>query len=581
MPVYLNGLSLQFFKGIGAERQKLAPFKEFNFFIGANNAGKSTVLEFIHRHLLASDGNKRAPLAPLEKYTGTVSGELSFGVAVPVDDFVLAGLKSARNENSQARIEREVKKIAELFNEDGFVWLKYTRPDASAFQPLSKFDYKTLRPAMQDDAWQHTWHHLRNVSGGSLEGWIQQTINHLFAAQSVQIPRIQLIPAIRKIGPRQEDFSDFSGKGLIDRLAQIQSPDHDKRHERSIFEKINQFIQTVTDRPSAEIEVPHNREHILVHMDNKVLPLSSFGTGIHEVVMIAAFCTISENQIVCIEEPELHLHPLLQRKLISFLKDKTSNQYFIATHSASFIDTPDAAIFHVRNDGSQTYIRESTLRRERVEICNDLGVRASDLVQSNAAIWVEGPSDRIYVRHWINMVAPELVEGIDYSIMFYGGRLLSHLSADDEEITEFIALRSLNQNLALIMDSDRSSNRAEINETKKRLQTEFQKGSGIAWVTKGREIENYIDHALLQSAVRQTHPSTYKSPANSGGAHSHALHFKLVRPRRRKGSQSDLETKVDKVKVAKVVCEAPADLEKLDLRDRVIEIVEMIRKANI
>jgi predicted ATPase len=24
--------------------------------------------------------------------------------------------------------------------------------------------------------------------------------------------------------------------------------------------------------------------------------------------MIAAFCTISENQIVCIEEPEIHLH---------------------------------------------------------------------------------------------------------------------------------------------------------------------------------------------------------------------------------------------------------------------------------
>jgi predicted ATPase len=88
----------------------------------------------------------------------------------------------------------------------------------------------------------------------------------------------------------------------------IQSPDHDKREERLIFDRINKFLQTVTGRVSAQIEVPHNREHILVHMDNKVLPLLSLGTGIHEVIMIAAFCTISENQIVCIEEPEIHLH---------------------------------------------------------------------------------------------------------------------------------------------------------------------------------------------------------------------------------------------------------------------------------
>ena len=31
---------------------------------------------------------------------------------------------------------------------------------------------------------------------------------------------------------------------------------------------------------------------------------------------------------------------------------------------------------------------------------NDLDVRASDLLQSNGIIWVEGPSDRIYIKRW-------------------------------------------------------------------------------------------------------------------------------------------------------------------------------------
>ena len=47
-------------------------------------------------------------------------------------------------------------------------------------------------------------------------------------------------------------------------------------------------------------------------------------------------------------------------------------------------------------------------------------------------------AERLYFRHWLGAIAPDLVEGIEYSCMFYGGRLLSHLSADDADVTEFI-----------------------------------------------------------------------------------------------------------------------------------------------
>ena len=200
----------------------------------------------------------------------------------------------------------------------------------------------------------------------------------------------------------------------------------------------------------------------------------------------------------------------------------------------------------------------------------DLGYRASDLLQSNCIIWVEGPSDRIYLNHWIGTVASDLVEGLHYSIMFYGGRLLSHLSALDPEVDGFISLRRLNRNISIVIDSDRLAHDKPINETKLRVSSEFDSGPGFAWITQGREIENYVDPHTLEEAVKKTHPDAFQLRAT--GQYDDCLVYETA-----EGKNRD---RIDKVKIAYEVVDESPNPDVLNLREMIAKLVGFIRNSN-
>jgi hypothetical protein len=87
--------------------------------------------------------------------------------------------------------------------------------------------------------------------------------------------------------------------------------------------------------------------------------------------------------------------------------------------------------------------------------------------------------------------------------MFYGGRLLAHLSASEETVGEFIELLKLNRFSSIVIDSDKRSDEDGINDTKKRLVAEVQASGGVAWVTEGREIENEVQEDVFEAACRE------------------------------------------------------------------------------
>ena len=188
----------------------------------------------------------------------------------------------------------------------------------------------------------------------------------------------------------------------------------------------------------------------------------------------------------------------MQRRLFDYIyKFAVENDIcvFLTTHSHVAINTfynkNRANIFHILKKNSISQIKKIETYLDKTEILNDLDVKASDILQSNGIIWVEGPSDRIYIKRWIEILTDNIfLEGKHYQFLYYGGRLLSQYAAREE--TELINILTTNRNAVIVIDSDKRYASASLNETKKRIIKEFAALNMLSWVTKGKEIENYI-----------------------------------------------------------------------------------------
>lgn len=284
------------------------------------------------------------------------------------------------------------------------------------------------------------------------------------------IPPIKIISAIRTPDKETTAGTKSNMKELISLLQEQQQEDNFVRlpnsPEKLTYGEIKALISTneeeqcknlsndltthfqeaiSTDTLSVKVKIEEGFKFefkyktVLIDRDmpHKEIDILSCGTGLQSMMILSILQTYikmmdDSNLILLIEEPEVYLHPSLQRKMINTLvKISKKNQVLLTTHSAIIISKIDQQNIHCINKirGVSSFIEATA-----TTIIEELGIQVSDILNKNAVLFVEGKDDNKLFTALINKVATN--RGLDSNFIL---KEIDIIQTDGYDKMEFYA----------------------------------------------------------------------------------------------------------------------------------------------
>jgi len=425
-----------------------------NIIVGANNSGKTAVLEALslsfetspHRSIATLPQPNSTPIRestakltliftkaeihrlfddlPANHYVELSSASNSY---LPAAELLTLFLNWMDNPNdveltvpksTGSSVERKDISIKDL---DPAIELTYYQPNQ---MPLGFSRHRNKNFIKKDESGRFTFDPETNQTDSSYRGEdFFVTLFHKFRSWVSQLQAQRFVGQC-SVGDNEELNSNASNLAEVIHLLQS------RIIKKKLYERFNQYVSTMFPQfglVSARIlekQIRHGPNlEILIwptksvesEREDLAFSLSDCGTGIGQVLAILyAVVTSPQPRPIVIDEPQSYLHPGAAKKLIEILKEFPQHQYFITTHSAEIIAAANpSTIVKLRYEDGETQASTMNARdiREQRSLLAELGVSLSDVFGADSILWVEGPTEEQCFPLILSELVPKLLTG--------------------------------------------------------------------------------------------------------------------------------------------------------------------------
>lgn len=199
-------------------------------------------------------------------------------------------------------------------------------------------------------------------------------------------------------------FKRLNERAFLD-TNQIENDFHSLFNYPENLAKFRESLQHHFPKVSAtENALDINYEHEGLYEGERRVTIDRIGSGFRRIFTTLLYIFHPQYSMVLIDEPEIHLHPAMVKKLLWAMQNSQAGQIFFTTHSPLFI-TPVTLIQLIRvvknEEGTQVFgLGKNNINHQR--LIQELNADNLEMFFTDKVILVEGVSDRILLRGLID-----------------------------------------------------------------------------------------------------------------------------------------------------------------------------------
>lgn len=185
------------------------------------------------------------------------------------------------------------------------------------------------------------------------------------------------------------------------------------------------------------------------------LDVSTTGSGFHQVLLILAFMFARPSSLILLDEPDAHLHVLLQKQLYDILRNlyhERKGQLVIATHSEVLIDNtgPDQIVSFYREPHALASESDRDQVREALKRVTSLELLLAE--NSKGILYLEGTTDFDLLNAWADVLEHPLKDWFKSQPFWHNNQGRS----PKEARAHFFSLKAIRPDLkaVLLLDGD-------------------------------------------------------------------------------------------------------------------------------